>query len=312
MAVCNYVSITVQSLPPSLNNAMAVWITILIPITILINSLLVKAFIATKQVWLNTTNFLIVCLSTSDILSALIPMVLAAVWFYDPHAEYGCIFENSLLSSSACLYSCSSTLTVLIAVDRYLHMNPDIEKRSKLLKLFDRPKIYGVVAVLLLPSIPGSLLTFVVSGSEETVFGYVHISMAVFEILVMSIVSILYIRAYMRIRHFTDDSPVYSSKTSTTRPQYVRNLFKSVLLLIVFQLATTGPATIANFATAVVLHLKMSKGRQALFIYTYFSFAISFVTGVANCCIIFYHNEKAKKWVFQRISCHKPKKNFRE
>ena len=130
MPVCNYISLTIQGLPSSVNIGMAVYMTISIPITILINSLLIKAFIATKQVWLNTTNFLIVCSSISDILSALIPMVLKAVWFYNPHAEYGCIYENSTVSLAAFLYGCSSTLTVLIAVDRYLHMNPDIEKNA--------------------------------------------------------------------------------------------------------------------------------------------------------------------------------------
>ena len=308
MAVCNYISLTIQAIPSSVNIGMSVWMTILIPTTILINSLLIKAFIATKQVWLNTTNFLIVCLSMSDILSALIPMVLTAVWFYNPHAEYGCIYENSTLSLTAFLYSCSSTLTVLIAVDRYLHMNPDIEKRSKLLKLFDRPNIYVVVVILLLLTMPGSFLFFVVSRSEQSMIGYLHTGMAAFDILVMSIVSILYTRTYTRIRHFTDDNPVYSSHRSTARPQYVRNLFKSVLLLIICQLATTAPATIANFAIAVLLHLKISKGRNILFTYTYVCFAVAYSYGITNCSIIFYHNEKARQWVFQRLSCHKTKK----
>ena len=308
MAVCNYISLTIKGLPSSVNIGMAVYLSISIPITILINSLLIKAFIATKQVWLNTTNFLIVCLSISDIISALIPMVLTAVWFYDPHAEYGCIFENLTLSLAAYLYTCSSTLTILIAVDRYIHMNPDIEKRSKLLKLFDRPNIYVVVVVLLLLTMPGSFLFFVFSNSEQSVIGYLHIGMAAFDVLVLSIVSILYIRAYARIRNFTDDNPVYSSNRSTARPQYVRNLFKSVLQLIVSQLAMTAPATIAHFAMAAVFHLKVSKKRNILYIYKYVCFAVAYSYGIINCCIIFYHNEKAKRWVFQRLSCHKPKR----
>ena len=154
----------------------------------------------------------------------------------------------------------------------------------------------------------GSFLFFVFSRSGQSVIGYLHIGMAAFDILVMSIVSILYTRAYTRIRHFTDDNPVYSSNGSTARPQYVRNLFKSVLVLIISKLAMTVPSTTANFAMAAVLHLKISKGRNILFIYAYVCFAMTYSYGMTNSCIIFYHNEKAKQWVSQRLSCHKRKK----
>ena len=56
-------------------------------------------------------------------------------------------------------------LTVLIAVDRYLHMNPDMERRSRLATFFERPKIYYTDVVLLLPSIAVFLIFALLDGN---------------------------------------------------------------------------------------------------------------------------------------------------
>ena len=306
MAPCNYISIAVQSLPSSVHIAIAALLTTLIPTTIAMNSILIAALTATKQVAMNTMNFLLVCLSVSDILNGFLPMLFLAVWFYGHQTINNCIFENLTLSSISLFYSISSMLTVLMAVDRYLHMNPDIERRSRLAKFFERPKIYYAVVVLLLPSIPVFLLFALLDSSAQIIAGILNLAYAAFDILLLSVISLLYIRGYLRIRRFTIESPVYTANNAaSTKPQYVRSLFKTVLLLIIAQLVTYTPMAIASFALAATMFLKRSARVNALFLYTYISRVIMFANGVINSAIIFYHNKKARKWVQQKFSLQK-------
>lgn len=306
MAPCNYISIAVDSLPSSAHIVVAAVLTMLIPTTIVMNSLLIAALIATKQVAMNTMNFLLVCLCVSDILNGLLPMLFLAVWFYGHQAIHNCMYENVTLSSISLFYSVSSMLTVLIAVDRYLHMNPDMERRSRLAKFFERPNIYYVVVVLLLPSIPVFLLFALVDSSVQIIAGILNLAYAAFDILLLTVTSFLYIRGYLRIRRFTNESPVYTSyNTAPSKPQYVRSLFKTVLLLIIAQLVTYTPMAVASFALAATMFLKRSEGLSAIFVYTYASRVIMFANGMINSAIIFYHNKKARQWVQQKFSRQK-------
>ena len=111
-------------------------------IAIILNLTLIVSFIATRQVTKNTSNILIFALSLSDLATGVVSMPLVASILLDKKAVDLCIKSKVfiILSGNG---QYSVLLTVLLAVDRYLHMNPNIQNRPSLMrKILKKPNIY--------------------------------------------------------------------------------------------------------------------------------------------------------------------------
>ncbi len=120
---------------------------ILSALTVSINSLLIASFLATKQSMKKTSNFLIVFLSIVDCLNGATTMPLFGL--YLAISVNNPIIAKLLLLATMPLFICfgliSLNLTMLIACDRYIHMNPDLNRQSRLQKLFKKPNIYILI-----------------------------------------------------------------------------------------------------------------------------------------------------------------------
>ncbi len=98
-----------------------------------INALLIASFIATKQCSINTTNFLITCLSTTYLLTGIILMPIYSyeyIWL----DSASCLLQMASAVLTAGLSGINISLTLLIAIDRYIHMDPDFHRNSTILK----------------------------------------------------------------------------------------------------------------------------------------------------------------------------------
>ncbi len=121
------------------------------PMIIITNALLISSIIATNQSLKNTSNLLIVCLSIADIVLGVIfvPLVgFGNIWFDNPII---CASNTAGPILQAFYFVTSSGMTLLLAVDRYLHMNPDFHmSESRVTKLFKRPWIFVLLLVNIL------------------------------------------------------------------------------------------------------------------------------------------------------------------
>ena len=118
------------------------------PVIITINIVLIVSFFATKQSMKNTSNLLIVCLSISDSLigAVVIPVLIIKLLWFD--TEKHCSIVPVFFSLDYLFGGISLTMTMLLAIDRYNHMKPNVlENESKLDKLFKRPRIYFLIFV---------------------------------------------------------------------------------------------------------------------------------------------------------------------
>ena len=102
-----------------------------------INIVLIVSFFATKQSMKNTSNLLIVCLSISDCLIGAIVMpmlMMESLWF---DSERFCSIIRLSLPLRHLFCGMSFAMMMLLAIDRYIHMNPNVlENESKFAKLY--------------------------------------------------------------------------------------------------------------------------------------------------------------------------------
>ena len=238
------------------------------------NILLISSFIATKQIYKDTTNFLILITCINDLLSSclLLPFMAIIIYVQDITSKCSHFLKGFLALSWVVRYS--AILTYLISLDRYLHMNPNVltisKWRERFKKCFKRPQIYFVLLVSSIIAVLYSWYFYKVLYFDEELQGVLLLIDASLGLLVLSILSGLYFKGYSGIQEHVAQSRVLSNKTSgdsSHRGRYLQNLSKTVLLLVLTMLLTYMPYCIAIGILAVT---KLVKGFPA----TKFSYCV--------------------------------------
>ena len=290
---------------PFVPNVVGISLAIFAPITVFLNALLMASFIATKQVHLNASNFLIMCVSLSDLLNGAITMPLLASGLFEIDLKKGCGILNPAQAANGFCATFSAILTVLIAVDRYLNMNPNLERSSRCAKVFQRPKIYYLVIFIAIGLLIHSItITYAITVDIKSVqFASMIFLNSLMVTLGICAVAVLYTKAYIRIRNFTDASPIYKERNgNATRPQYVRNLCRSVLVLVVTMMLAYVPLCFAQMAVTVNI-LIGSKNLMVVHTILHFAGLLLFLNCITNSLVILWFNKTAKQWALIRMQC---------
>ena len=305
MENCGVLAESYRNSFPFVSNVMGISLAIFAPITVLLNALLMASFIATKQVYLNTSNFLIVCLSLSDFLNGAVTMSFLASILYKIDLKKSCDIFNTVQITSGFFATLSSILTVLIAVDRYLNMNPHLGRSSRCVKVFKMPNIYFLVTIIAI-----AILTYSVTSTyaitldvNSMLFAWLMFINSLMVMLGSCAVAILYAKAYIRIRHFTDTSPIYKERNGNiTRPQYVHSLYKSVLVLVIFMMLIYVPFCCAQLAVSINI---LIGSKDFMVVHSCFNLAgnLLFLNCIINSVVILWFNKTAKRWVLANIRC---------
>ena len=273
------------------------------PIAVLLNLILIVSFIATRQATKSTANILIIAISFSDLTTAAISMPLTASLLLNVNAEDFCI-KSKVIYLIAASSHFSVVLTVLLAIDRYLHMNPDIQnhQQSRIQIFFKKPNIYFIIVIIFiflysLYAIGALSRNAMNSLVIPTVFNSL---LAVY----MLIIVCLYTRGYLRIRKFTDNNPVYneSGGSTHTTPDYVRRLYKTVLVLILLAFFQYVPLCLIH-STALILtkHVNLTDNSTA---FSYFLEIAAFTSNsgcFTNSIAVLYFNNQANYWILSKL-----------
>ncbi len=272
------------------------------PLVITANVLLVASFIATKQSLKNSSNFLIVCISFSDALvgAILLPMLGIIHLRYD--VQESC--TPQVVARYLQLYFCgvSMNMTMLLAFDRYLHINPDFQRYpSRFSKLFQTPNIYVIVcSVHLLTGATVLGLYFLSVRVPEAMF-YVNAYFSAVLFFSMGLLLLLYGRSYSRIRCFVARNPINRQGTdSSDRPEYLKQLFKTVLILLAAMLVAWTPIFVFTILLSVS-YFGTYINPDAIFVMSKTAFLFFNLNAAINALIIFYRNKKSRKWLVKCI-----------
>ena len=274
------------------------------PIIVILNVLLIVAMIVTKQATQNTSNFLIICLSVSDLISGAISLPLLAYVLLSINSEIGCNLPNALAITGSCFGNFSAIITVLTAVDRYLHMNPNIRHRPSVLnKIFKLPNVICLVAMVLMLTLSFSIIVIFIDMNLETM-AFLGILSVCGTIIYFLSVTCLYVRGYKRISTFTDNNPVYHE--AGQQPKYVKSLYKTVFVLVLLACATYLPYSLINGITVMLTIINASYAQNtALTCFVEIVQLILFSSGFTNCLVVFHYNKKIKRWIFKKVRIRK-------
>lgn len=225
--MCN-ISGQLKNISKEVSGPLVIIFTICSVAVTICNATLLTALIRTKQV--KSPTLLIVCLCVMDLLNGAVSFPLFTFTHLTTMLQENCLFQQISVFTFGTITSLSMLITVLITVERYCHMDPNIASNSRLKKLCSRPYVYGLLAAVFFIVLFHQSLTIVIN--QEKAFSAFKLSAGIVSVALLASVSFLYFRGYARVRRFVNESPVYQNSDGiVARPLYVRRLFKTVLLL---------------------------------------------------------------------------------
>ena len=265
------------------------------------NALLLVSLVRTKQV--KSPTILIVFLCISDLLLGIlgIPSYISKLIHIISYSDCSVYWISEFNFSFLTLLS--PYLTVALAIDRYSHMQPNAGQRTRLQKMFKRPYLYVTMSVIILLCLL-SPTVYLTARYHNVDIGYFGFFAALLCAGIFLCVTVLYVRGYLRIRRFVDDSPLYQDNDGiVARPQYVRSLFKTVLVLTSVMFITYLPVTVGNTMLFTNLVMNLKDGLSSREIFIQIAIMIYFLNPFLNSLIVLNYNVEAKTWLKSFFSC---------
>ncbi len=167
-------------------------------VIVAINVILIVSFFATKQSMKNTSNLLIVCLSISDCLIGVIviPMVIIENLWFD--SVKLCSILRVSIPMRLLFCGISFIMTMLLAIDRYIHMNPNVlENESMMAKSFKIQKIYFLIFTCCALFIARGLTFYFLLKIIPRLTAYLSVLCAIILLVMMLIFVTIYTRCYL-------------------------------------------------------------------------------------------------------------------
>ncbi len=284
--------------------------TIYAPIILLLNILLVISLLATKQSLKNTSNLLIICLSISDgLIGALLMPIFSIEHIWNGDSRF-CSLQSVSMILQLFLGGNSMAMTTLLAIDRYLHMNPDFHRSpSRFAKLFERPRVFLTIIATSSFIAVISLAYHFTMEFKRSLTPHFTTYFTVFMVIIISSFITIYTRGYLRIRRHVAENQIYANRSEQNstdeRPAYLKELFKTVLLLLIGTLITWTPILVTTLLMTISLAENHSYLKSNAFMIAIKICYLCFYSNAAiNAFIIFYRNKKSKEWLFSLLrSC---------
>ena len=261
------------------------------------NVLLFLALLRTKQTKSPTILFVYVSIVDSLVGALMaVTMPYAARTIYDDGFDRSCVVTAVLTFLTAFVTTLSHSITILLAVDRYNHMNPNRAASTCLAKIFTKPYKFFVATAVILFCMQYPITYFIGAYYQIPLDTY-QLSVAVIYMGVTLFVSMLYLQGYLRVIRFVDESPIYQNNDGiVARPQYVRRLFKTVLLLMSVAIITHVPSTIGNMLISIHRLLDI-KGNIVSRVFYHLTIPSVLIGPCINPIIVFRYNNDAMSWL---------------
>ncbi len=295
--------------PINYYNAVGVIYIIYSLVIVIVNTLLIVSLIATKQSLKNSTNFLILCLSINDLAIGLISSPLNSLANLQHDLQKRAVLGTISMALQPVIGGCSVAMTLLLAIDRYLQMDPNFYRSPpRLAKFFKRPRIFIVVFGSWLAVVIESVaFYFVMQLGGKTSMGF-FLCYAVFVSVMLILFMVMYARCYLRIRRFVADNPIYANRDEThsnETPEYLHELFKTVLLVLMTTCISWLPLLVEYYIVTIsYLFAKQCLQSKAMAIYNAAALFLFYANSAANALIVIWRNTKSRKWIVKRfLSC---------
>ena len=276
-------------------------------IIIALNLTLIISFIATKQVTKNTANIFIFVLSLSNMITGTVSLPLNASIFLELKGSGVCLKLAAVYLSNSFEHF-SVVLTVLVAIDRYIHMNPRIESRpSRAQVLLQKPNVYYQILFVFITCT--LLLAFKAFYPDGKVAGNISILSLTLLSAHIIIIAFLYTRGYLRIRKFTYSNPIYNNqsvRSTRVTPDYIRRLYKTVLALILLAMFQYVPYCLICILAGLLTAINRFSINSTYAYFIEVSALLMFAGYFTNCLAVLHWNKQAKHWILKKLRIMSP------
>ncbi len=284
------------------------------PITVAANTLLIVSLYATKQSFRIPSNFLILCLSVSDGLIGAILMPLVGFHNIFIDSQTFCATRTTSYTLRSFFAGTSLYMTILLAVDRYLHMNPNYQHSPpRLAKFFKPPRVYFLALTFWIVAAAISIAFYFSTLTKRESFFYFATFITALATTAMTVFIVMYARGYLRLRSIVAENPVYTRReesNSNERPEYVTRLFKTVLLLLIAIFVSWFP----NLILKILITINYSREEPVISsptftAYTEACFVLYYSNCFVNAFILLHRNKKSREWLTSlRGSCRRERR----
>ena len=316
LANCTGILFGFSRMPHSQNIIFAIIYLSIAAAAVCVNLLLIAAMVGTKQALSNTLNTLIICMSIVDLLNGMINLPALALLRLNYESKVNCTLALACQFVGICFGCLSLLITVLLAIDRYLHMRTTFtRKRSIILKLFRGKWILFPLASVTILSVSISVFYTSLHRLSATAVTITATLMTLLMLIFLPGVAAMYIRAYVRVRTFVRNNPVYneadcqiqpdnrgiaSAKRNENEPAYLIKLQRTVLMLVTALLIVYTPFVIANTSQSILYTL--GEQPKAMIILNDVASLAIMSNYIINSLVIFKMNKKARSWVLKLVN----------
>ena len=272
--------------------------------TVLVNIALIVSLVKTRQVN-KKSNVLILILSISDLVTGGVCLPFTVTMFIKYPFKRHCILEV-IHQATEFFLVLSAYMTVTIAVDRYVNINPNLRNSgSGLPRIFSSSKIWLPLMITLgITSVTTAVhtVTYVFAKEIHIIAVIAIMSLALFIFLT---VFILYLRFYFRIWQFTRASGLYSAGTSgnhaSSSPRYVDKLGFTIFLILLTIIICYIPFLIITTYQAVRLRTNPASFTHTDYLLYRIFFGLFYLNSGLNAGIILFRNRKLRNYVLSSL-----------
>ncbi len=192
--------------------------------------------------------------------------------------------------------------TILFATDRYVHMNPGL-RRNRCTKLFEKPRIHVIICAMSLFSAALSLAFYFTAQKDKGILVYFFIFYPILMVATIALYLEVYTHGYLRIRRFLAGNPIHVNRgefDENENSEYLKELFKTVLLLLISMLVSWVPALVLDILLSILPFVKAAYLKSNSFcVFTKATILFVYTNSFINAVIIFYRNKKSRKWLLK-------------
>ena len=298
------VSIIAYLTPFQKNLIVAMQVT-LMPFTIFLNLILIISLIKTKQVN-KKSNYLILMLNISDLMQGALSLPLDVIIIKYYPVERNCAIEIIHQIVDGLFVYLSTSMTLLIAIDRYVKINPNLRNMNNpIRRAFSTAKIWIPIGFTI-GWVSLSLITLsMFSRFLPKYASIVSVFLLNLHVITMLVIFLLYFRFYFKIWKFTKHSTVHAEPSvasgNRTRPTYVNQLGVTVFMILTTLLICCLPYSIIVTYLTVVKEMHTLVLTETHILVTVITFAVFYLNATLNAAIFLFRNKEMKTFVYKHL-----------
>ena len=274
-------------------------------LTILVNITLIVSLMKTRQVN-KKSNVLILILSISDLVTGGICLPFTVTMFIKYPFKRHCILETIHQATEVFFLHLSAYMTVTIAVDRYVNINPNLRNSGcGLRRIFSSSKIWLPLMITLgITSVTTAVHTITYVFAKE-IHNIVVIAILSLDLFMFLTVFILYLRFYFKIWQFTRASGLYSAGTpgnhASSSPRYVDELGFTIFLILLIITICYIPFLFITTYQVVRHHTNPASFTHTDYLLSRIFFGFLYLNFGLNADIILFKNRELRNYVLLRL-----------